>query len=173
MSEHEGQALRTVRAAIDVNESQKLLVIEKARALAGSLRDRTVAVLGLAFKPGTDDVRDAPSLKVVAELLKAGAHVRAWDPVAAGKFAGAVPGDVRYCDSAAEALRGAQICIILTEWDEVLALTPQDFEQTMQTPLVIDGRNCFVPERFVGTGVTYESIGRKPVINQTERTETS
>lgn len=171
LSAHEGQALKTVRAAIDVNESQKLLPLEKARAVCGDLRGRTVAVLGLAFKPGTDDVRDAPSLKVVAELLKAGAHVRAWDPVAADRFASAVAGDVRYCDTIREALTGAALCIILTEWDAVRALTPEDFEKTMQTPLVVDGRNCFRPERFAGTGVTYESIGRRPVRNHAERTD--
>ena len=171
LSEHEGQALKTVRAAIDVNESQKLLPLVKARAICGDLRGRTAAVLGLAFKPGTDDVRDAPSLKVVGELLQAGAHVRAWDPVAAERFAAAVAGDVRYCASAAEALEGAGLCIILTEWDEVCALTPEVFKAKMQTPVVIDGRNCFVPDRFIGTGVTYESIGRKPVRNHAERTD--
>lgn len=172
LSEHEGQTLKTVRAAIDVNEAQKLLVLEKARAACGDLRGRTVAVLGLAFKPGTDDVRDAPSLKVVSELLKSGAHVRAWDPAAADRFASALGGDVQYCGSASEALAGASLCIILTEWDAVRALTPEDFEKQMQTPVVVDGRNCFPPERFSGTGVTYESIGRKPVRNHTERTET-
>ena len=171
VSAHEGQALRTVRAAIDVNEAQKLLPIEKARAICGDLRGKAVAVLGLAFKPGTDDVRDAPSLKVVAELCAAGADVRAWDPVAADRFAAAAHADVRYCATIAEALEGAQLCIILTEWDAVCALTPEDFKRLMQTPLVIDGRNCFEPKRFVGTGVSYESIGRRPVRNQTERTD--
>ncbi len=171
LSEHEGQALKTVRAAIDVNEAQKRLPLEKARAICGDLRGRTVAVLGLAFKPGTDDVRDAPSLKVVAELLRAGAVVRAWDRVAADRFASAAGGDVRYCRDAAEALEGAELCLILTEWDEVRALTPKDFETFMRTPVVIDGRNCFEPDRFVGTGVTYASIGRKPVLNHAERTD--
>lgn len=171
LSAHEGHPLKTVRAAIDVNETQKLLPLEKARALCGDLRGRTVAVLGLAFKPGTDDVRDAPSLKVVAELLKAGAHVRAWDPVAADRFASVFAGDVRYCACAAEALKDAELCIILTEWDAVCALTPEDFARSMRRPVVIDGRNCFKPERFIGTGVTYASIGRKPVRNQTERTD--
>ena len=171
LSEHQGQALKTVRAAIDVNESQKLLPLEKARALCGDLRGKTAAVLGLAFKPGTDDVRDAPSLKVVCELLKAGAHVRAWDPVAQDRFSAAFSGDVCYGANTAEALRDADLCIILTEWDDVLALTPDDFEKHMRTPVVIDGRNCFQPERFIGTGVTYESIGRKPVLNDAERTD--
>ena len=171
ISEHEGQALKTVRAAIDVNEAQKLLPLEKARAYCGELRGRTVAVLGLSFKPGTDDVRDAPSLKVVAELVQAGADVRAWDPVAADRFAAAFAGDVRYYAHAVDALNGAELCIILTEWDEVRALTPQDFKNRMRRPLVIDGRNCFEPKRFAGTGVTYESIGRRPVLNHAERTE--
>lgn len=171
ISAHEGQALRTVRAAIDVNEAQKLLPLQKARAVCGDLRGKTAAVLGLAFKPGTDDVRDAPSLKVVSELLKQGAQVQAWDPVAAERFAAALHADVRFCADIADALRGADLCIILTEWDEVRSLTPQDFEKTMRMPLVIDGRNCFEPKRFVGTGVTYESIGRRPVRNHAERTD--
>ena len=171
MSEHEGQALRTVRAAIDVNEAQKLLPLAKARTYYADLRGRTVAVLGLSFKPGTDDVRDAPSLKVVGELLKAGAVVQAWDPVAAQRFAAALPADVRYCAHTVDALRDAELCIILTEWDEVCGLTPQDFKTYMRTPIVIDGRNCFAPEQFAAGGVQYESIGRRPVRNHAERTD--
>ena len=169
LAEHEGRELKTVRAAIEVNEAQKTVVLKKAHAYYRSLRGRTVAVLGLAFKPGTDDVRDAPSLKVIPQLLDEGAAVQAWDPAARQRFTAAVPRTVRFCDTPEQALDGAEICLILTEWDAVCALRPADFVRHMKTPLVIDGRNCLRPEAFRDTGVTYESIGRRPVRNLTEK----
>ena len=169
LSENLGRELRTVRAAIEVNEAQKQVALQKARAHYGSLRGRTVAVLGLAFKPGTDDVRDAPSLEIVPRLLDEGALVQAWDGAARDRFCAAVPRAVRFCDSPQQALDGAERCLIRTEWDAVLKLQPADFIRHMKTPLVIDGRNCLPPEAFRDTGVIYESIGRRPVRDITEK----
>ena len=163
LAENAGQPLKTVHAAIEVNESQKRLPIEKAHRYYASLRGRCAAVLGLAFKPGTDDVRDAPSLSVVRQLISEGAIVRAWDAAAQKKFASIVPHGVQYCATPQQALSDAEVCFVLTEWDAVCALRASDFLQTMKTPLVIDGRNCWPPQDFTGTGVTYESIGRQPV----------
>ncbi len=197
-----GVALKTVAATIAVNEGQKRRLLQKAHAHYKSLAGVTVTVLGLAFKPGTDDLREAPSLLCVPRLLAEGAHVRAWDPVAAQNFArrlagmqaapkaagAAVPGpgakgnveaqtaakafgpnapagSITYCDTIPEALAGAGLCLILTEWPEVCALAPGIFERQMAVPLVLDGRNCFAPDavRKSGARLLYESIGRPPV----------
>ena len=169
LAEDRGQRLRTIQAAIEVNEAQKLLPIVKAEKYFPSLRGVRVAVLGLAFKPGTDDVRDAPSLRVVAELVDRGAQICAWDAVAADRFAAKIPHGVRYCDTPAETIRDADLCLILTEWDAVRALRPEDFAALMRTPVVIDGRNCFDPASFRGSGVTYESVGRAVIQAKSEK----
>lgn len=168
LSELHGRTLKTVRAAIDVNESQKLLPIEKAHTVYGSLQNLQVAVLGLAFKPGTDDIREAPSLRIIQSLLDENARVRAWDPVAVRNFSKFYPESVQYCDTINQALAGADICFVLTEWDAVKALSPQDFAQQMHMPVVVDGRNCYSPEQFENTDVTYISVGRK-MIRPTDR----
>lgn len=162
MAQSRGRTLRTVRAAIEVNEAQTFMQLEKAQKYYPSLRGVTVALLGLAFKPGTDDVRGAPSQRIAAALLEKGARIRAWDAAAAGSFAAVFP-DILYCDTPYDALRDAQLCLILTEWEEIRALRPADFAAHMKRPIVIDGRNCFSPTLFRASGVTYESFGRAAV----------
>ncbi len=151
--------LKTVKAAIEVNEQQKVRLIRKAHAVLESFEGLTVAVLGLAFKPNTDDLREAASLINVPILLEEGATVRAWDPAAAPAFSKRFP-EVTYCSAPSDALKGADLCMIFTEWQAVLTLTPADFEKQMNRPLVFDGRNCFPKEAFAGTKVEYYSIGR-------------
>ena len=163
LSETHGRMLKTVRAAIDVNEQQKLLPIEKAHTVYDSLQNLQVAVLGLSFKPGTDDIREAPSLRVIPALLEENARVRVWDPVAVRNFSRLYPEAVQYCDTVAQALSGADICFILTEWDAVLSLSALDFIQQMHTPVIVDGRNCYDPKAFENTDVTYISVGRQTV----------
>lgn len=172
-----GTRLKTVAATIEVNEGQKRRLLEKARAHYKSLAGVTVAVLGLAFKPGTDDLREAPSLLCVPQLLAEGAQVRAWDPVARQNFARRLAGmqcpgcgEITYCDSIEETLTGAELCLILTEWPEVCALDPKLFARAMRSPIVLDGRNCFAPKavRDCGARLRYESIGRAPVDTREE-----
>ena len=155
--------IKTIRAAIDVNENQKIRLIKKARKYYESMSGLTVAVLGLTFKPGTDDLRDAPSLQNIPILLDDGAVVRAYDPVGEENFKKKIPEGIIYCDSPEQALLNADICFIFTEWDEVKKLEAEKFEKLMKSPIVLDGRNCYAPESFKGTGVFYESIGRSPV----------
>lgn len=156
--------LKTVKAAIEVNEQQKLKLLKKARRYAPSFEGLTVAVLGLSFKPGTDDLREAPSLEVVPVLLEDGAEVRAWDPVAEARFRQTGCGEgVVFCRSPIQAIESADLCLILTEWPEVVALRPEDFVRAMRRPIVLDGRNCYALSSMHGTGVTYESIGRARV----------
>lgn len=152
--------LKTVKAAIDVNENQKLKLLKKSRKYFESFAGKKVAVLGLTFKPGTDDLRDGPSLTNVPILLDDGARLFAWDPIGEKNFRKQVSGDITYCSTIEEALKDAEACFIFTEWADVKAFPPAQFKALMKTPIVFDGRNCFKPQAMVDAGVTYESVGR-------------
>lgn len=152
--------IKTIKAAIEVNEQQKIRLIKKAHKYYPSFEGLNVAVLGLTFKPDTDDLRDAPSLVNIPILLDDGANIKAWDPVGADNFRKHYPNEITYCADIAQALEGADICFIFTEWKQVRELTPDIFERLMRRPIVMDGRNCFPVESFSGTSVIYESIGR-------------
>ncbi|MGI6545386.1 MAG: UDP-glucose dehydrogenase family protein [Fastidiosipilaceae bacterium] len=158
--------LKTVKAAIEVNEQQKLRMLKQLRRVMGNLRGRKVAVLGLTFKAGTDDLREAPSLVNVPILLEDGAEVRAYDPVSNRAFATLMERQkvqdadkVTYHDTPEAALSGADACIILTEWPQIKALTATDFIRQMSRPLVLDGRNCFDPMEMRVAGVEYHCVG--------------
>ena len=155
--------IKTVKACIEVNENQKLRLIKKARKYYGSFAGVTAAALGLTFKPGTDDLREAPSLVNIQVLLEEGARVRAWDPCSAGSVMRLYP-QVEGCATIDEALEGADICFIFTEWDEVKSLDVAKFS-LMKTPIILDGRNCFAPEKFDALPFVYESVGRRIVDN--------
>lgn len=155
--------IKTIRAAIDVNENQKLKLVKKAKKYYEDFTDLTVAVLGLTFKPGTDDLREAASLVNVPILLEDGAHVKAWDPVGVENFKKIFPKKIIYCSSIEETLKGADICFIFTEWDEVKKFDITKYEQLMKRPIVLDGRNCYTLDAFADTKVVYNSIGRKTV----------
>lgn len=151
--------LKTVKAAIEVNEQQKLKLLKKARKYYPDLAGLTVAVLGLTFKPGTDDLREAPSLVNIPILLDDGAKVRAWDPIGIENFKKHINGDITYCSSIPDTLTGADICFIFTEWPEVKALTAADF-QCMKTAIILDGRNCLQTKDFESHHILYEGIGK-------------
>lgn len=156
--------IRTIRAAIEVNESQKLKLVKKARKYYEDFLFLNVAVLGCTFKPGTDDLREAPSLVNVPLLLEDGAHVRIWDPVGTENFKVQLPNEkIEYCETIEDALSGADICFIFTEWDEVKLFDVRKYEQLMKCPIVLDGRNCYELSAFDGTGITYVSVGRKTI----------
>lgn len=155
--------IKTIRAAIDVNENQKLKLVKKAKKYYEDFTDLNVAVLGLTFKPGTDDLREAASLVNVPILLEDGAHVKAWDPVGAENFKKLYPKKVDYCSSIEETLKDADICFIFTEWDEVKKFDIKKYEQLMRKPIVLDGRNCYSLDAFADTKIVYNSIGRKTV----------
>jgi len=140
-----------------VNELQKRRVISKLEKHLGRLRGKTIAVLGLAFKPNTDDLRDAPSLVIASRLLAEGATVRTWDPVADARdrLQGAVQ-----CETVLEAVTGADAAVIVTEWDELRRLPSPEIHAAMGRPLLIDGRNLLDPEEARRAGFAYEGIGR-------------
>jgi len=153
-----GYHFQLLASVIEVNELQKRRVIGKLQKHLGTVRDKRVALLGLAFKPNTDDMREAPSLVLSARLLAEGADVRVWDPVV--EDLGQLPHGVVVCASVEEALDGADAAVIVTEWDELKSVASADALARMRTPLIIDGRNLLDPETVRAAGFTYEGVGR-------------
>jgi UDPglucose 6-dehydrogenase len=151
-----GYHFQLLSAVIEVNELQKRRVIAKLQRRLGSLRGRKIALLGLAFKPGTDDMREAPSLVLAGRLLAEGADVSAWDPVADGK----VLHGVDIAPSAFAALDGADAAVLVTEWPELRELDWAQAAKHMRGRLVIDGRNVLDSEALRANGFEYEGIGR-------------
>lgn len=156
--------LKTVKAAIEVNEQQKIILIKKAKKYYDSFSGLKVAVLGLTFKPGTDDLRDAASLVNIPILLDDGADVYVYDPIGETNFKYIYQNQVTYCKSPQEALLDADICFIFTEWNQIKELAGRDFEK-MRKPIIMDGRNCFNIEYMMKQKVIYESIGRRIINN--------
>lgn len=167
LARQHGYVMRTVRAAIDVNCDQKLALYRKADNRLISFNGLKVAVLGLTFKPGTDDLREAPSLDNVALLLERGADIFAYDPVGIDNFRKVYPegkikqGSIKYVSDPAEALEGANVCFIFTEWQQIKEISPREYKRLMRTPLVYDGRNIYDLQEMKDAGVEYYSIGRK------------
>lgn len=168
LSEEEGYVLRTVKAAIEVNEKQKFKLIKKARKDFSSFQDLKIAVLGLTFKPGTDDLREAPSIPNVRLLLNQGAKVHAYDPVGVENFKKIYPTQVVYEKTPDKALENADLCFIFTEWEEIKTIDLNIFKDKMKTPFVYDGRNCFALTEVKEIGINYQSIGR-PEIKQIKK----
>jgi UDPglucose 6-dehydrogenase len=142
---------------IEVNELQKRRVIGKLSKHLGKLRGKRVALLGLAFKPGTDDMREAPSLVLASRLLAEGADVRAWDPVADAREL--LP-KVEHCATWQEAVAGADAAVIVTEWPELRELPSAETRASMRNPLIVDGRNLLDPRETRAAGFVYEGVGR-------------
>ncbi|MGG3123248.1 UDP-glucose/GDP-mannose dehydrogenase family protein [Priestia megaterium] len=157
--------LKTVKAAIDVNENQKLKLIKKSRKYFDSLKGLNVAVLGLTFKPGTDDLREAPTLVNIPLMLEDGANVKAWDPIGIDNFRKVHPEDVTYCYSIEETLKDADVCFIFTEWDQLKHFDLTKYSKLMKNPIVIDGRNCYDLESVKKANMVYDSIGRETIHN--------
>jgi UDPglucose 6-dehydrogenase len=144
---------------IEVNELQKRRVVAKLVKHLGSLQGKEIALLGLSFKPNTDDMREAPSLVLASRLLAEGARVRAWDPVAIPEARKHLRG-VEFCESVLEAVEGADAAVIVTEWEELRDLARPEVRDAMRNPLVVDGRNLLDPETARAAGLVYEGIGR-------------
>lgn len=159
-SKNYGNELKTIKAAIDVNESQKLRLIKKAREKYTTFKDLNVAILGLTFKPGTDDLREAPSIANIKILLEEGAKIKAYDPVGIDNFRKLYPTEIIYSDSQKEALIDADVAFIFTEWQDIKELDLNIFHKYMRTPVVLDGRNCYKLKDVENAGIEYYSIGR-------------
>jgi UDPglucose 6-dehydrogenase len=158
LASNSGYHFQLLSAVIEVNELQKRRVIGKLKRHLGPLRGKTVALLGLAFKANTDDMREAPSIVLASRLLAEGADVRAWDPVV--RDADKLPKGVDIVDSVLAAVRGADAAVIVTEWAELKDLASAEVRDAMANPLIVDGRNLLDPEAARRVGFTYEGIGR-------------
>lgn len=156
--------IKTIKAAIEVNKKQKLLLIEKARKYYNSFFNLKIAVLGLTFKPGTDDLREAPSLVNIPKFFKEKARVYVYDPVGEKNYKKYYCEEINYCKTPQEALIDADLCFIFTEWQQIKALKYSDFS-LMKKAIILDGRNCFDVQEMEKYPVIYESIGRKIVKN--------
>jgi UDPglucose 6-dehydrogenase len=154
-----GYHFQLLTAVIEVNELQKRRVINKLKKHLGQLSGKRIALLGLAFKPDTDDMREASSLVLAARLQGEGAYVAAYDPVAEERARELLP-TVELCDSAQSALAGADAAILVTEWPAFRELDWSEIAKTMATPLVVDGRNFLDPATVRAAGLAYEGIGR-------------
>ncbi|MBS5788573.1 MAG: UDP-glucose/GDP-mannose dehydrogenase family protein [Clostridioides difficile] len=160
LAEHNGHELKTVKAAIEVNESQKLKLVKKACKLVESFKGIKVAVLGLTYKPDTDDVREAPSIVNIQYLLEREADVTAFDTVGIENAKKIFGDSINYSTSIDEAIKDAEICFIMTEWKEVVNYDINKYKELMKRPLVLDGRNCYNQEDMKNAGIEYYSIGR-------------
>lgn len=160
LAKQHGYHLQTIEATINVNKQQKTKLYHKACKRLITFNGLKVAILGLAFKPDTDDLREAPSLDNIPLLLEQGAQIYAYDPVAISNLKKKYPTEIICTDTPEEALEKANVCFIFTEWQQIKEIQPSAYKQIMRTPLVFDGRNIYVPEEMKTAGVEYYSIGR-------------
>jgi UDPglucose 6-dehydrogenase len=153
-----------LRAVVDINRERASHLVEKIEKALAPLDDKVVAVLGLAFKPNTDDMREAKSIDVVSRLVQLGVEVRAYDPVAMANARQVLPPSVTYCESSHVAAGGADAVVLLTEWNEFKLLNLERLRAVMRRPVIFDGRNLWEPERMRRLGFEYYSIGRRAVL---------
>lgn len=162
-----GVSLRLVEETVTANEARKRrMALKVVEALDGDVDGRTIAVLGLTFKPDTDDMRDAPSVSLIETLQRFGAHVRAYDPVGM-ENARQVLSDVEFCDGAYECARNADAVVVVTEWDDICALDLAGLKQVMRQPVLIDLRNAYAPGAAEALGFRVSAIGRPDFVPQT------
>jgi len=160
-----GYELKTIKATIEVNENQKYKLFRKAKQRFGNLKGMKVAVLGLTFKPGTDDLREAPSIPNVRRLLEEESEIVAYDPVGIRNFKKIYPTEIEYVSSPEEALKDADVAFIFTEWNEIKNIQLETYEKLMKTPIIFDGRNCYDIKEVEKNKVEYYSVGRREVVN--------
>jgi len=155
-----GSPLRIVETVVDINDNRKRRMADKViTACGGSVAGKTIAILGLTFKPNTDDMRDAPSLDIVPALIAAGARVRAFDPEGMTEAKAMLDG-VEWCESAYDTMDGADALVIITEWNEFRALDLERMRTLMAKPMMIDLRNIYDPDEMAAAGIFYTCVGR-------------
>jgi UDPglucose 6-dehydrogenase len=159
-AEEKSYDFKILHAVEQVNERQKMLLFTKMQAHFGSLKGKTIAVWGLAFKPRTDDMREAPSIPLIGALVDAGAKVQAYDPEALKAARGIFGTKIQYVTKGYDALKAADALAIVTEWNEFRRPDFLRMRKLMRTPVVFDGRNLFTPDQMKGHGFTYYSVGR-------------
>ncbi len=153
-----GYQPKILETVIDLNQKQPLLLLEMAKKALGTLKGKTISVLGLSFKPETDDIREAPSLTIIQKLLDAEANVKVYDPQAIENVRKIFGGKLDYCSTPQECLKDSDAALIVTEWDEIKNLKPSNFK-VMRKSLVLDGRRIFDPKKFLNEGIQFYAIG--------------
>jgi UDPglucose 6-dehydrogenase len=153
---------KLLKGVVEVNKQQQRLLINKLKDRLGTVEGKRIAILGLAFKPNTDDMREAPSIIVTNELVRLGANIVAYDPIAMDNARSLLNNNIVYADSLKEAIVNSDATLILTEWNEIKDMDVKLFH-TMKYPLVIDGRNCFSLDEMKENRIEYHSVGRKMV----------
>jgi len=148
-------------AVLYTNELQPMHLVDLIKHTVGNLKGKTVAFLGLSFKPDTDDTRETRALPIIKKLYQEGAHVKAYDPKAYNKFKLSTDLPIEYMDTWEDALKNADFSVIQSDWQEIRDIKPQDFKRLLRTPVVIDGRRSYDPEYLIKNGVTYRAIGWK------------
>ena len=153
--------LKIIETVVAVNDERKKAMAQRVvKACGGSVKGKTVAVLGLTFKPNTDDMRDSPSIDIVAALVEAGAVVKAFDPEGMEEAKKLLPASVQYCDNAYATMPGADCLVLITEWNEFRALDLDTVKSLLKSPALVDLRNVYAPEEMAELGFAYTSIGR-------------
>ncbi len=159
MAEEMGHEARILNSVMEVNGDRRLMIVDRLQQVLGSLKGRTVGLLGLAFKANTDDMRDAPSVDIAEALLKAGATVRAYDPVSMDVAKGLLP-KVQMAKDAYELATGADALLVVTDWNEFKNLDLERIRDSMTQPIILDGRNIYQPQQMKKLGFTYQGVGR-------------
>jgi len=154
-----GQHPQLLRSVIEINKHQRRLAVQKLRILLGSLQDKTIGLLGLSFKPNTDDMRESPAVEIAHLLLSESAIVKAYDPVAMG-VASRILRDVTLCSDPYDLAKGCDALLIVTDWNEFKQLNLPRIKSLMRQPIIVDGRNIYEPETMRELGFTYRGIGR-------------
>jgi UDPglucose 6-dehydrogenase len=161
IAEEAGAPSRLIQSVVAVNDQRKFAMVQKViAACGGSVSGKRIAVLGLAFKPETDDMREAPSLPLISGLLDSGAEVVGFDPVAMDVAKGVLPSGMDFAADVAAALTGADALVLVTEWNEFRSLAPQRLTQLMRGKVIVDLRNVFDPAAMRDAGFSYVGIGR-------------
>ena len=161
--EQHGVDFKVVKAAIDANKNQRNVILEKAKQLVPDMKDKTVAVLGLAFKANTDDVRDTPALEIIQGLEEAGARVKAYDPIAAENMKKFFFADLDTRETVVDTVKDADLVIILTEWNELRGLGLKDLKHHLKAPNIVDARNILSIAQLKEFGYRYKNVGRSHI----------
>lgn len=161
ISEKLGYRFELLKAVKEINQQQKILFVNKIKGVLWIIKDKTIGVLGLSFKPNTDDIRNAPSIEIIQTLQAEGARIKAYDPSAMEKAKAALGERVRFCKDPYEACRDSDCVLVVTEWSEFKELDFSRIKKLLKRPLIIDGRNIYDPARMQKMGFTYVGIGRR------------
>ena len=160
IAEKMGYNFEILKEVQNVNNRQRKMVIKKIESLLWNLSKKTVGILGLSFKPGTDDLREAPALEIIGSLLKEGVRIKAYDPVAMPKAKELLGGSIKFCKDAYQAAKDSDCLVIVTEWNEFKELDFKKIKKLMRQPVIIDGRNIYNPAEMKKMGFRYAGIGR-------------